>query len=559
MADHADHAARAVRFLGRQAQFGAVSAALALSVVTLATARDQGLGGPGWSPITPQPARMAAAAATAQAQPASVERILDRCQAAMDAADGVTYVADVWTESGGGRAARMRDLNVVVGSPADSRSPILVRPFRVLGRYAALPGASTDTALATGEAIRIGFDGTTVRTLRPSVRRLDERNPWDAMPEAFAALLPGWVQRGDLELRPGDRATLGAAEQIDGVPCRAVAIERAAGRGVRISDRIWFADVDGLPRRFERESVINGLNGGQPLRTVVAARDMKIQRASDMAQFVVALPAGWNRSGPAMRTTATPVAPAVEPRVTRPAPTRRATATETTRPRPATETTRRATATEITRPAAVDETTRPATATETTRPAVERPIKPATGTPPKPAEPVNPDGPIKVTDAETPSRPIEARPPDGPLADGTPGPAFELLTPDGKTVSLKSLRGRVVVLDFWATWCGPCKLAMPGLQQLQDQLGDRGLTVIGMNQRENGDPAAYMAEKKLNYTLLLDADAAARAYGVRGMPHVVILDRKGTIRFTQVGYAPGHVRSLRLVAEGLLGETPADG
>jgi len=125
------------------------------------------------------------------------------------------------------------------------------------------------------------------------------------------------------------------------------------------------------------------------------------------------------------------------------------------------------------------------------------------------------------------------------LTVGKPAPEFDLQTPDGKTVSLKSLRGNVVVLDFWATWCGPCKLAMPGVQKIHEQFKDKPVKVFGVNCWERGgDPAKFMKDKKYSYGLLLKGDKVADKYKVAGIPTFYVIDPQGKIVFAG-GFKPG--------------------
>lgn len=130
------------------------------------------------------------------------------------------------------------------------------------------------------------------------------------------------------------------------------------------------------------------------------------------------------------------------------------------------------------------------------------------------------------------------------LKVGGDAPDWELQTPAGDKVSLKSLRGKVVVLDFWATWCGPCKRAMPGVQKLHEEFKGKPVAVIGMNCWERGgDPAAYMKEKGYTYMLLLKADEVAEAYKVSGIPTFYVIGPDGKIAFADTGM-PGDESAL---------------
>ncbi len=93
---------------------------------------------------------------------------------------------------------------------------------------------------------------------------------------------------------------------------------------------------------------------------------------------------------------------------------------------------------------------------------------------------------------------------------------------------LEDYRGKVVVMDFWATWCGPCKLAMPGLQKLHEKYKDRDVVVLGMNCWERGDPVGYMRSNNFTYGLVTGADNFATQYGVRGIPTFVVIGVDGS-------------------------------
>ncbi len=138
--------------------------------------------------------------------------------------------------------------------------------------------------------------------------------------------------------------------------------------------------------------------------------------------------------------------------------------------------------------------------------------------------------------------------PDEPelLKVGAEAPDWELKTPGGETVSLKSLRGNVVLLDFWATWCGPCKRAMPGIQKLSEHFKGKPVKIIGMNcwERGGGDPAGFMKEKGYTYMLLLKADDAATAYKVSGIPTFYVIGPDGKIVHAAGGFNPDGEKEL---------------
>ena len=119
---------------------------------------------------------------------------------------------------------------------------------------------------------------------------------------------------------------------------------------------------------------------------------------------------------------------------------------------------------------------------------------------------------------------------------GKPAPDFTLKSTTGETVSLQDFRGQVVVLDFWATWCGPCRMAMPSLQKVHEKYGGAGAVVLGLNCWENADPDKFMKDNKFTYATLLQADSVASAYGVSGIPTLVVVGKDGTIAGYEVGF-----------------------
>lgn len=119
-----------------------------------------------------------------------------------------------------------------------------------------------------------------------------------------------------------------------------------------------------------------------------------------------------------------------------------------------------------------------------------------------------------------------------------PAPDFTLKDPEGNTHTLSDYRGKIVVLDFWATWCAPCLMVMPKLQEVHEQFKDQDVVVMGVNAWENGDPAALMKEKGFEYLLLLGGDAAAADYDVTGIPTMVVVDQNGVIVDRHVGADP---------------------
>ena len=121
-------------------------------------------------------------------------------------------------------------------------------------------------------------------------------------------------------------------------------------------------------------------------------------------------------------------------------------------------------------------------------------------------------------------------------------PDFTLKTQDGKSISLSELRGQVVMINFWATWCGPCRKEMPLLEALYKRYNRLGFTLLGVNVEEDPSGAdEYLAETPVSFPILYDrANNVSKLYDVNAMPSTVIVDRQGNVRFLHKGYQPGY-------------------
>jgi len=127
----------------------------------------------------------------------------------------------------------------------------------------------------------------------------------------------------------------------------------------------------------------------------------------------------------------------------------------------------------------------------------------------------------------------------GPPTYGSQAPDWSLKASDGTIVNLRDLRGKVVVLDFWATWCGPCRMGMPGMQKLHERFKGKPVEVFGANVWERSpNPMAFIKQKGFTYRQLLNADAVAAAYGVSGIPVIFVIGPDGKILDIIRGFVP---------------------
>ena len=121
---------------------------------------------------------------------------------------------------------------------------------------------------------------------------------------------------------------------------------------------------------------------------------------------------------------------------------------------------------------------------------------------------------------------------------GKPAPAFELKDTEGSTVSLESLKGKTVILDFFATWCGPCRKGMPVLMDIAEQRADEGVVLYAIDLDEPADKIKSFLEKQgWNLNVLMTGDSkVADEYMVGGIPHTVIVAPDGSLQFIEIGF-----------------------
>jgi peroxiredoxin len=128
------------------------------------------------------------------------------------------------------------------------------------------------------------------------------------------------------------------------------------------------------------------------------------------------------------------------------------------------------------------------------------------------------------------------------LAPATAAPDFTLHVMDGPNLRLKEQRGRVVMVNFWATWCGPCRQEMPQLNRLYEKYRASGFVLLGVNVDDDTKKAAEVAAKLgVTFPVLLDTDkTVSKLYDLSTMPSTVIIDRDGKVRYVHRGYLTGY-------------------
>lgn len=150
-----------------------------------------------------------------------------------------------------------------------------------------------------------------------------------------------------------------------------------------------------------------------------------------------------------------------------------------------------------------------------------------------------------------------------PVAQGSLAPALDLSDLEGKQVTLQSLRGEVVLISFWASWCSPCMREMPFLAGLQQELGPHGLQVLAVNVEGSPGLVRQVLERQeegpglKDLRVLVDDGRTSARFGVRTLPHLVLLDRSGTVSHVQVG--SGGEAKIRARAAAALGSGSGSG
>jgi serine/threonine protein kinase/thiol-disulfide isomerase/thioredoxin len=136
---------------------------------------------------------------------------------------------------------------------------------------------------------------------------------------------------------------------------------------------------------------------------------------------------------------------------------------------------------------------------------------------------------------------------------GKPAPAFTQEDANGRQVSLADFKGKVVLLDFWATWCQHCVKAIPHLESLHKKYSQEGLMVIGLNNEPNQDKVRQFAQGWMSYLSVSGMDRVFREYGVEGVPSFFYVDREGKVRYHETGFSDGKESRIEARVRELLG------
>lgn len=122
----------------------------------------------------------------------------------------------------------------------------------------------------------------------------------------------------------------------------------------------------------------------------------------------------------------------------------------------------------------------------------------------------------------------------------------------------KKFLGKVVYVDFWASWCGPCAKSFPFMNQLQSHADEQGLSIVAVNVDESvSDAEGFLANQPAMFPIVMDANQqCAKAFGVQAMPSTYLIDRKGIVRYVHLGFRESESNTLKQQVEQLLQESP---
>ncbi|MBI4343845.1 MAG: TlpA family protein disulfide reductase [Candidatus Omnitrophica bacterium] len=129
---------------------------------------------------------------------------------------------------------------------------------------------------------------------------------------------------------------------------------------------------------------------------------------------------------------------------------------------------------------------------------------------------------------------------------------FSLPDLNGALVALSDFEGQIVIMEFWATWCGPCRMTTPSLEHIYRKFREQGVAVLLVNEKESPDTIQAWARGRFTAPILLDREGrVGERYSVWGLPRLLVIDQEGYIRFNEEGYGGGLERNLELIIKAL--------
>ncbi|MBI2355195.1 MAG: TlpA family protein disulfide reductase [Deltaproteobacteria bacterium] len=139
---------------------------------------------------------------------------------------------------------------------------------------------------------------------------------------------------------------------------------------------------------------------------------------------------------------------------------------------------------------------------------------------------------------------------------GQPAPGFKVVTTSGQPVTLDNYRGHVLVIDFFATWCPPCRESIPHLIEMNRKYGKQGLQILGLSLDEDGERVVrtFAEEHRINYPVALAGETVATDFGIRSVPVMFLIDKKGRIAEIYRGFNDDIGRSMEGLVKKLLAE-----
>jgi thiol-disulfide isomerase/thioredoxin len=142
------------------------------------------------------------------------------------------------------------------------------------------------------------------------------------------------------------------------------------------------------------------------------------------------------------------------------------------------------------------------------------------------------------------------------LEPGAAAPAFALPRADGATLDSSTLAGRVVLVDFWASWCAPCRKSFPALDALGKRYGAQGLSVVGINvDTERAEADRFLAAVPVSFAIVFDADGRMpTAFGVKAMPSSYVIGRDGKLRLANLGFHANDEEKIEAAIKAALAE-----